>query len=557
MNSMETLKSKGVIPACYQSLCECGHPLYTNANMTEVMCLSEQCIYRGGNKLAYALKVLGIKSIGVQKSIDLVNLPGVKTHMDVFGIKSNNIKDVESNLLDLPIIPLYTSDSVDGETSISYIYKDTKYISKLPTEIAKRYEASEHDTKGKSLLENSKNLLNLIMNEIYPREVHKNLDIISTRVYNCNNEEQIIENKLHLIAWYQIANKYIDSSYDNLPIHIPQMQPLDLKLRSTVVENSEEGLKGEEVSISTTTQPLNEEEKEIIQKNERTSYDDQWILEELGLGVATLANLYQSDTVDLETLDETLSILIQRLSKVVLNDGKIFLELNPIINYMEQLNNGPGIHFYKYMQMWNFSSIGETYSQKIFMEFTNPEEFYNRFEEIIDGDMNKRELGRELGKWLSNKLNIESYTATVLGIINTMNEYKQDILRVSNYFKFRPGLGVKEGSYQQKPLLVTITNSIATRNPKTGKAFAPRESFIDYCIEEYGVPIIYSKSYTTSIDYIIADDLSGGNRKLKHTEKIISSEDFLSKLEQLSGRAVTQEPETTQEVTDEQTLAFE
>ena len=521
MISLEEMKSKGQIPECYQSVCKCGHSLYTNTNMTYVTCLNEQCIFRSGSKLAYALKVIGIKSVGVQKSIDLVDFPGIQTHMDIFSLKDHKIVDVDGNSLMLPVIPL-TADKSTNE--VSFIFNSKKYRVRLQEQLIAPYEMSTG-----SRIVDSNAFLNLLFFEILPsfRRLKVDLLLYGEDINNVDLIEEI-SNKRHLNVWIAICNSILEGSGDRLFTNSRNPDIITSFYNLRVLDDKMVNIQ-EIVDI-------NEVERDIIEGKENHFYENNWIVGDMLRGYETIKNAYDTSNIDNNKLDTILLDSLYRISRTILNDGGYFNQLIPIIQKMNELNSTVGIHLHKFMQMWNFSSIGETYTQKIFMEFSTIEEFYDKFE-----------TQREMAKYIASKLGIESYTDTVINICNTMEFYKEDIQRVSKSFKFRPAVKGLE------PILVTITNSITTRNPHTGEPFSPRESFIDFCIEEYGVPIIYKKSYTSDLKYIIADDRSGGNKKLTHTDKIISSSDFIKTLIELKSGEDTSKDLTSEE---DNTLLF-
>lgn len=508
MESLVSLQEKGIIPKCYQTRCECGHDLYTNVNKTEVMCISEQCIFRGGNKLAYALKILGVKNIGVQKSISLVEVPGIRTHMDLFGIKDNIIRNTERNILSIPIIPIGFSKDT---RNFVFIIEDRRYTIEI--------SQTEYDKYVKS---------NLYMHN----NANQNLDILYKiilphfKTLGINIYDNFKENKYNTLP--QIA-KWIDimEKYPNI-LAIRDTQ-VSVKSENEFIITSQIESRTEITLLDSRT--LTSEEIEILDIDEIQYYEPTWILSALDTGyytfITTLNQEVNEDNLD-NTLDSTLLTSMYKLSKTILNDGIYLPQLNPIISKMNEMNSTTGIYLYKFIQMWNFSTIGETISQKIFMEFTTMDEFYKKFT-----------TEKDMARFIGSKLGIAAYSDTVLNICNTLHDFKEDILRSATAFKFRPAVKGTD------PILVTITNSINMKNPDTGKTFSPRESFIDYCVEKYGVPIIYKKTYTSELQYIIADDRSGNNSKLKHTDKIISSEDFVKLLEVMSSENKIEEDNMT------------
>ena len=163
----------------------------------------------------------------------------------------------------------------------------------------------------------------------------------------------------------------------------------------------------------------------------------------------------------------------------------------------------------EFIELHCFPDLGKTKSQDIFCDFETPEVFFNKMED--------RET---LARHISEKLNIDIYSDTVMSITSLLIREKSEIIRVSGYFTFK-----KVG---QKTYKVIITGEITQLRNEQGNLFKPRESIKEYFLNKYKVTLNIGSSGSSKIDYLISDNPNSNSSKMKKTpkDKIVTSLQF-------------------------------
>ncbi len=429
MKYLKELLEEGLIDESYQLECECEFPLWTNENMTVVDCSNEVCVHKGAEKLAYANKLLEIKNVGSARSLQLIDFPGIRTHMDIYRLTTHKLMDLNGNMLKLPIVPIvYEDEIVLYVKSPLGIYKIILQNQEIPANL------------------DVKELVEILYREILP-----NTDLILPNpvdILDINEELKPMAD--YISQWNDSERGYISAFFHYCPNSI-----------AVILDNSE-------VSVGTNSYKATNEDKykvlryEKLQEDELSYFEDlvyynpQQIMKHLKNAFGMYLKVRENGFRDELHFRTICNGTLYALSLGIMDDGIIDTNLLPIIEKMEEVRRD-GIYLSKYIEMWNFSAIGTIYSQKIFLKYDNIEQFYN---DLDDTD--------KMSTYIAEALGIARYTDTVYNICETLNVYKEMILEVSRSFKFKPvGVG-------KKPIVISITGEVA---PVNGVKFKPRDKF--------------------------------------------------------------------------------
>ena len=199
--------------------------------------------------------------------------------------------------------------------------------------------------------------------------------------------------------------------------------------------------------------------------------------------------------------------------------SRLYLVTNKLMEKVKEIKNG--IEFDKFMMIQFLPILGRTRSKALFSPFGNPEEFYKYIDEEMD-----------LKDYISETLNIASYTDTVLSIKETLETKREQILDYAKWFKFKKSFG-KEIYY------ITITGNILYVKDDDGNIFSNRDKFAPYLSEKFGINI---QSVGFSVDktniLIMDSDMRSNNKYRKATQNnipVVTSLQFYNRLEELYG----------------------
>ena len=182
-----------------------------------------------------------------------------------------------------------------------------------------------------------------------------------------------------------------------------------------------------------------------------------------------------------------------------------------LIHELERLKE-QGISMCDFMNAFNLKDIGDTTSKLVFSDISKPEDFYKMFTESEDESL--EEVHLRLCHYISDRIKISHTSNKVSGIARRLLLYKDEILRVSKYFKFKE---VHTSTYN-----IAMTGEITKRLREDGTKFKPRTSFATYLSEKYSVNINVLGLTEKHVGVLIMDEDMTGH--LKFTKAMKSRE---------------------------------